>query len=86
MDVTHTACGQDRWAHLAAVIDSHGRAVIGYEFALRSRAKEVERAVEAAYVARLGTLRPEVAPVFRSDNGLIFHSRRFRGVGRDCRL
>ena len=30
-------------AHLAAVIDCHNGEVIGYEFAMRSRAKEAER-------------------------------------------
>jgi len=34
----------------------------------------------------LGTLRPEGAPVLRSDNGLIFQSRRFRQACRDYRL
>jgi hypothetical protein len=48
MEVTHIPWGQDGWAHLAAVIDGHDRALISYEFALRSRAKEAERAVEAA--------------------------------------
>lgn len=86
MDVTHIACGQDGWAHLAAVMDCHDREVIGYEFALRSRAKEAERAVEAACLQRFGTLRPVGAPVFRSDNGLIFQSRRFRQACRDYRL
>ena len=86
MDVTHISCGQDGWAHLAAVIDCHDREVIGYEFALRSRAKEAERAVEAACLARFGTLRPIEAPVLRSDKGLIFQSRRFRQACRDYRL
>jgi len=78
MDVTHIPCGHDGWGHLAAVIDCHDREVIGYEFALRSRVKEAERAVEAACLVRFGTLRPIGAPVLRSDNGLIFQSRRFR--------
>ena len=86
MDVTHIPCGQDGWAHLAAVIDCHDREIIGYEFALRSRAKEAERAVEAACLQRFGTLRPVGAPVLRSDNGLIFQSRRFRQACRDYRL
>ncbi|OQW35056.1 MAG: hypothetical protein A4E19_01660 [Nitrospira sp. SG-bin1] len=86
MDVTHIPCGQDGWAHLAAVIDCHDREVIGYEFALRSRAKEAERAVEAACLQRFRTLRPVEAPVLRSDNGLIFQSRRFRQACRDYRL
>lgn len=86
MDVTHIPCGRDGWAHLAAVIDCHDRELIGYEFALRGRAKEAERAIEAACLARFGTLRPVNAPVLRSDNGLIFQSRRFRHACRDYRL
>jgi len=86
MDVTHISCGHDGWAHLAAVIDCHDREVIGYEFALRSRAKEAERAIEAACLHRFGTLRPAGAPLLRSDNGLIFQSRRFRQACRDYRV
>ncbi len=86
MDVTHIPCGQDGWGHLAAVIDCHDREVIGYEFALRSRAREAERAVEAACLQRFGTLRSTGAPVLRSDNGLIVQSRRFRQACRDYRL
>jgi len=78
MDVTHIPCGQDGWAHLASVIDCHDREVIGYELALRGRAKEAERAIEAGCLQRFGTLRPVDAPVLRSDNGLIFQSRRYR--------
>ncbi|MDR4479738.1 MAG: IS3 family transposase [Nitrospira sp.] len=58
LDVTHIPCGHDGWAHLAAVNDCHDRELIGYEFALRSRVKEAERAVEAACLQRFGTLRP----------------------------
>jgi putative transposase len=62
-----------RWlAHLAAVIDCHGREAIDYKFALRSRAKEAERAMEAACLKQFGTLRLLEAPFFLSDNGLIF--------------
>ena len=87
MDVTHIPCGRDGWAHLAAVLDCHDRELIGYEFALRGRAKEAERAVEAACLARFGTLRPVGrTPTVRSDNGLIFQSRRFRRACRDYRL
>lgn len=87
MDVTHIPCGQDGWGHLTAVIDCSDREIIGYEFALRGRAQEAERAIEAACLARFGTLRPLGAtPVLRSDNGLIFQSRRFRQACRDYRL
>lgn len=87
MDVTHIPCGQDGWGHLTAVIDCHDREMIGYELALRGSAKEAERAIEAACLARFGTLRPGgTTPVLRSDNGLIFQSRRFRQACRDYRL
>ena len=87
MDVTHIPCGRDGWGHLTAVIDGHDREIIGYEFALRGRAKEAERALEAACLTRFGTLRPQgQTPVLRSDNGLIFQSRRFRRACGEYRL
>ena len=87
MDLTHISCGRDGWAHLVGVIDCHDRELIGYEFALRGRAKEAERALEEACITRFGTLRPEgQTPTIRSDNGLIFQSRRFRAACRDYRL
>jgi len=87
MDVTHIPCGQDGWAHLVAVIDCHDRELIGYEFALRGRAKEAERALEEACIRRYGCLRPTgESPIVRSDNGLIFQSRRFRRALKDYRL
>ena len=83
-DVTHVPAGRDGWGHLAVVIDCHDREIIGWEFALRSRAKEAERALEAACLRRFGTLRPEgPKPVLRSDNGLIFQSSKFRAACRD---
>jgi putative transposase len=75
------------FGHLTAVIDCHDREITGFEFALRGRAKEAERALEEAGLARFGTLRPDgTTPVVRSDNGLIFQSRRFRAACRDYRL
>jgi putative transposase len=45
------------------------------------------RALEEACLKRFGTVRPEGAtPVVRSDNGLVFQSRRFRAACRDYRL
>lgn len=86
-DVTHIPCGVDGWAHLVAVIDCRDREIIGWELALRGRAKEAERAIEAACIRRFGTLRPTGrTPIIRSDNGLIFQSRRFRRSLRDYRL
>lgn len=87
MDVTHIDCGRDGWAHLTAVIDCHDREIVGYELSLRGRAKEAERALESACIYRFGTLRPDgQTPILRSDNGLIFQSRRFRAACKDYRL
>jgi putative transposase len=66
-DVTHIPCGADGWGHLTAVIDCHDREITGFEFALRGRAKEAERALEEACLARFGTLRPDGStPVVRA--------------------
>jgi putative transposase len=87
LDATHIDCGVDGWGHLIAVIDWYDRTIIGWEFALRGRANEAERALEMACLARFGTLRPRGrVPVIRRDNGLIFHSRRFREAYRFYRL
>ena len=86
IDITHIPCGKDGWGHLVALVDCHDRSCIGYEFALRGRAKEAERALEEACLNRFGTLRSaQYKPVIRSDNGLVFQSRRFREMCRtDC--
>lgn len=59
LDVTHVDCGVDGWGHLMAMIDSCDREIVGWEFALRGRANEAERAVEMACLARFGTRRPQ---------------------------
>jgi putative transposase len=87
MDLTHIYCGADGWGHLAAIIDCHDREIVGFEFSLRGRAREAERALEEACLSRFGTLRPEgPTPTIRSDNGLIFTARRFRAACRDYHL
>jgi len=51
------------------------------------RAKETEEALEKACLNRLGTLRSaQDKPVIRSDNGLVFQSRRFREMCGDYGL
>lgn len=65
----------------------YDREIVGWEFALRGRANEAERALEMACLHRFGTLRPRGdVPILRSDNGLIFQSRRFREACRFYRL
>lgn len=84
VDVTHVPCGKDGWAHLCAVIDCYDREIVGYEFALRGRAREAERALEDACLNRFGVVRAtgSTRPLIRSDNGLIFQSKRFRAACR----
>ena len=78
MDLTHIYCGMAGWGHLAAVIDCYDREIVGYEFTLRGRAKEAERALEQACLKRFGTLRPVgQTPVIRSDNVLTQESSTF---------
>lgn len=87
MDMTHVYCGADGWAHFAGVMDCHDRELIGVEFALRGRAREAEMALEEACIERFGTIRPKgETPVIRSDNGLVFQSRRFRRACKEYRL
>lgn len=87
IDLTHIYCGEDGWGHLAAIIDCCDREIVGFEFSLRGRAREAERALEEACLARFGTLRPAgPTPTIRSDNGLIFTARRFRAACRDYQL
>jgi putative transposase len=60
---------------------------MGLRVARRGRAKEAERALKEADLARFGTLRLSApTPVIRSDNGLIYQRRRFRAAGRGYRL
>lgn len=72
---TQSVSGRATYLVVLAVLlaDCHDRELVGYGFALRSRAREAERALEAACISRFGTLRPTgTLPVIRSDNGLIF--------------
>jgi hypothetical protein len=65
-------------------VDCYDREIVGWEFAVRGRAKEAARALEMACLTRFGTLRPSGdVPVIRSDNGLIFPSQR---LGDACRF
>jgi len=49
IDLTHVYCGEDGWGHLAAIIDCCDREIVGWQFSLRGRAREAERALECAF-------------------------------------
>lgn len=82
-DLTRVDCGTDGWGHLIAVIDCHDRQIIGWELAMRGRAREAVRALEAACIERFGCLRPANAPTLRSDNGKVFIARNYQQACRD---
>ena len=87
MEVTHILCGAARWAHPAVVIDADDHELVDNELARRGRAGEAERAVEAACIRCAAPLPPSGGtPVVRSDNGLIFESRRLGAASNDYRL
>lgn len=97
LDATHIDCGADGWGHPVAVIDCYDRQIVGWEFALRGRANEAERALDMACLARFGTLRPSgdvpiirfyrlpqefITPYTPEQNGLI--ERWFRSLKEEC--
>lgn len=50
IDLTHVYCGEDGWGHLAAIIlPPRPARVAGWQFSLRGRAREAERALECAF-------------------------------------
>lgn len=87
MDMTHVDCGREGCVHLLDFIDCQDRELLGWEFARRSRTKEVERAIEQVCIVRFGTLRPVVTTlVVGSGKGLVFQSRIFKSSIRPCRM
>lgn len=74
---------QDRWATLALVIDCHTRELLGWHLSCNGKATTVSSALEHALIARFGTLgRVPVPFLLRSDNGLVFTSRRYTALVR----
>lgn len=82
-DLTRVDCGVDGWGHFVGVIDCHDRQLVGWELALRGRAREAVRALEAACIKRFGCLRPSKPPILRSDNGKVFIAKAYRAACRD---
>lgn len=82
-DLTMVWCGRDRWCHLALVIDCGSRELLGWRLSPRGHAKTAEAALEEALIHRLGHLGHLAGPLLlRSDNGLVFTSRRFTATVR----
>ena len=78
-DLARVWCGEiHRWCALAIVMDCHTREVLGWRLSPSGNAKTAEAALEEALISRYGSLgKAQDDIVLRSDNGLVFTSRRF---------
>jgi putative transposase len=77
-DMTHFFCNDSGWCHVVAVIDCWNREIIGYRVSRSQEAKVAEGALEDALIRRFQMKRSEARGVLlRSDNGLIFTSKRY---------
>lgn len=79
--------GRDGWLSLALVIDCRTRELLGWHLSRSGKATTAEAALEQALITRYGTLGRVPEPfLLRSDNGLVFTSRRFTAVVRSYGL
>ncbi|MCB6180225.1 DDE-type integrase/transposase/recombinase [Rhodobacter sp. Har01] len=79
--------GRDGWTTLALVIDCHTRELPGWHLSRSGKASTAASALEHALISRFGTL-GKVTRAFqlRSDNGLVFTSRRYTALVRSYGL
>lgn len=71
-------CGQDRWCHLAVVIDCASRELLGWRFSTKGNAKTAHAALEEALIHSFGHVGHVSGPlVLRRDNGLVFTGKHF---------
>lgn len=74
--MTHLFTKRDGWCHLVAVIDCHDRYLVDWRFSLSDKAGIPAGALEDALIRE--RLTPGTTDlVIRSDNGLVFGSKRF---------
>jgi putative transposase len=76
IDMTHLFTAKDGWCHLVAVIDCYDRYLVGWRFSKSGKAGIPAGALEDALIQE------HLVPgghgfVIRSDNGLVFGSKRF---------
>lgn len=79
--------GRDGWLTLALVIDCFTRQLLGWHLSRSGKATTAAAALEQALIARYGTL-GQVPHSFllRSDNGLVFTSRKYTRLVRSYGL
>ncbi|MDY1547504.1 IS3 family transposase [Luteibacter sahnii] len=79
--------GKDGWLSLALVIDCHTRELLGWHLSRSGKASTAAGALEQALISRFGTLGKVNAPfLLRSDNGLVFTSRKYTSLVRSYGL
>ncbi|WP_123291124.1 IS3 family transposase [Desulfosoma caldarium] len=77
-DMTHFFCSDSGWCHVVAVIDCWNREIVGYRISRRQNAKVAEGALEDALIRRFGHNKAASQGLaLRSDNGLVFTSKRY---------
>lgn len=77
-DLTHFFCGDSGWCHVIPVIDCWNREIIGYRVSKSQHSRVVEGALEDALIRRFSLNKAQAHGVLlRSDNGLIFSSKRY---------
>lgn len=75
--------GRDGWLTLALVIDCYSRELLGWQLSRSGKATTAASALEQALIARYGCLgRVPRSFLLRSDNGLVFTSRRYTQLVR----
>ena len=79
--------GKDGWATLALAMDYPTRELLGRHLSRSGKASTATSALEHALIARFGSLGQVEAPfLLRSDNGLVFTSRKYPALVRSYGL
>lgn len=79
--------GRDGWLVLALVIDCYTRQLLGWHLSRSGKATTAAAALEQALITRFGSLgRVQTPFLLRSDNGLVFSSRRYSALVRSYGL
>lgn len=86
-DLARIWAGKDGWATIALVMDCHTRELLGWHLSRSGKASTAASALEQALIARFGTLGKVERPfLLRSDNGLVFTSRKYTALVRSYGL
>ncbi|MEL6475393.1 MAG: IS3 family transposase [Pseudomonadota bacterium] len=86
-DMARVWAGKDGWTTLALVMDCHTRELLGWHLSRSGKASTAASALEHALIASFGSLgRVETPFLLRSDNGLVFTSRKYTALVRSYGL